>query len=891
VPVTLRAGKNTLLVKVRNGIGDFGLMMRLADDPLDEGLALADLGLWEKAAPLLRRASADFGPGTLSVRNETMLARVFLAAGDLEGYHGVCRRVFQFYSGNNTPAAAENMAVLAGLGDGAGLARERMTELADLASTIPSREFWRPFYDALAHYRAGNFERVLQILDASAQLSGLEKAHCLRALALSRSGRSDEARRALETATQRYAAFAHEVLAAREFRVAPLLWWELAELQFLYREAREIIDGRKSGMDPTTQALTARALEFREKRNPATRDYDDAIREHPESASLWKARARRFQQLNQPGKAAADYLKAISLAPADVPTRREFEKVLSSLGDPGEALANLAEASGLKPDQPQYWLERGRLWRGLIKLDLAAADFSRALDLFPAPTDWDTSNWGAPRARAEYEIAADQDVLDRLLAIRPDDGHLRLTAARRHATFSRWKQAIKAYAPLVRQLGSGDEWTEYAALLWLTGDRAGYSEFLEWTAARLNPEAGWYDGYVMTRAAIASETCSIAPERLVAAMEMGVKADPTPWLLHVSGLALLRGGRIAEAVDRFNESRRDIRRWGPQNHAQNELGLALAAASQGDFTEAARWYEQAVAHIGTSAGEVWPQDWIGLAVLRRLAQEKIVGHEIDQVTEQLSREPKTLEVLLSRRAELHARVHHWSAAAADYRRLSELNAQDDALCRQEAQMHVQQQHWASAAQAMRRALNLKPDLELHLCSMQYLTLLAYGNDPAAYHRTCGELVALVGDTGDSFVAERVAKGSLLLPPLPDNLDAVVRLANRAVTLDPKSGVIPWAQATRALAAYRHGDDADALAWAERCLTADLASPTWYRAAQAHLVVAMTRQRMGEHEAARAAALIQPMSDRYEAAGEVDPGYWHDWLISTLLLREAQSLIE
>jgi hypothetical protein len=209
-------------------------------------------------------------------------------------------------------------------------------------------------------------------------------------------------------------------------------------------------------------------------------------------------------------------------------------------------------------------------------------------------------------------------------------------------------------------------------------------------------------------------------------------------------------------------------------------------------------------------------------------------------------------------------------------------------------MHVQQQHWAEAAQAMRRSLNLKPDLGQHLYSMQFLALLAHGDDRAAYHRACGELVALVAETGDPAVAERVAKGSLLLPLRPENREAIVRLASRAVTLDPKSGILPWALATRALAAYRHGDD-DALDWAERCLAADQASPVWYRAAQAHLVVAMTRQRMGEHEAARAAlaraaALIQPTTDRYEAAGEIEAD-WHDWLIPTLLFREAQSLIE
>src|SRR5262249_11005806 len=155
--------------------------------------------------------------------------------------------------------------------------------------------------------------------------------------------------------------------------------WELAETQILYREARQVIDGAKSGIDPTSQTLMARALELREKRDPATRDFDDAIRESPESVSLWKARARRFQQLNQPGKAAADYLKALSLAPGDAATRREFEQVLASLGDPGEALTHLVEGAGLKAADPQYWLARGRLWRGLDKPDLAAADFNKAL--------------------------------------------------------------------------------------------------------------------------------------------------------------------------------------------------------------------------------------------------------------------------------------------------------------------------------------------------------------------------------------------------------------------------------------------------------------------------------------------------------------------------------
>jgi hypothetical protein len=200
----------------------------------------------------------------------------------------------------------------------------------------------------------------------------------------------------------------------------------------------------------------------------------------------------------------------------------------------------------------------------------------------------------------------------------------------------------------------------------------------------------------------------------------------------------------------------------------------------------------------------------------------------------------------------------------------------------------------SIPSAMRRGVALKPEFSQRLHSMELATLLARAGDVDGHQRWTREILSAVGDTTDPFVAERVAKGALLLSPLPELLDPVVLLADRALTLDAASPVIPWAQATRALAACRQGDDAGALAWAEKCLQADQAAPTWYRAAQAQLVIAMVRHRLNEPEAARVAlsratAFIQPTTDRYEAAGELD-GEWHDWVIPRLLLREAQDLL-
>src|SRR5262249_27257174 len=50
VPVTLRPGRNTILVKVLKGEGGHHFTLRLDDDPASRGIALAEMGLWKEAA-------------------------------------------------------------------------------------------------------------------------------------------------------------------------------------------------------------------------------------------------------------------------------------------------------------------------------------------------------------------------------------------------------------------------------------------------------------------------------------------------------------------------------------------------------------------------------------------------------------------------------------------------------------------------------------------------------------------------------------------------------------------------------------------------------------------------------------------------------------------------
>ncbi|MHB8861728.1 MAG: SUMF1/EgtB/PvdO family nonheme iron enzyme [Pirellulaceae bacterium] len=895
VPVALRAGRNTVLVKVRNGIGDFNLQMRVTDNPFDQGLLLAELGLWQEAAPLLRRASAGFGPGSLSDRNETLLARVFLAAGDLDGYREVCQRVFQVHRTAATPAGAETMALLAGLGDGAGLKPARLAELADIAAQAPKRESWQHFYDALSHYRAGNYDRVLQILDAQPQLVRLEKSHALRALTNFRIGRAEEAGRALATASEHYAVLADRVLAAGGFRLQPMLWWELAELQILYREARQVIEGAGSeAEDPQTRALVAAARAVRQWGDPAVREFDDALRRKPDVAAVWIARARRWQQLDQPVRAAADYVKAVQLAPEDTVIRTELERLWSELGDPEEALQRRLEATGLQPNQSEHWFERARVWRALQNREAAARDLAKALDLFPYARNWESSNWDAPRSKALREFVKDQEVWMHLLTLRPNDAHLRLVDARQNLLAGRWNRACAGYAAVVHDWPLGDEATEYAALLWLTGERDGYREFLGWMIERFTQDPTNANGYAVARAAGFSDTLAVEPANLITWADNAAKEDPVPWKLHVLGIALLRAGRLEEGVDRLNASSRAAG-WGPQQQAQNELGLALLHAANHDFISAAQVLDQAGVHIGTDSSQCWPADWAALQVLRRQVEAIVWEHDLSELAERLAQNPNDLETL-RRHAMLEGRLKRWKAAAAHYRRLSELNEQDDDAVRQEALMLIQLGDWRAAAAAMQRSVRSKPDQEQYLYALFLLAMLADAEDPAEYYRFSGELLGRVAATEDPVVAERISKGVLLRAPRPVNLDAVVGLANRAVTLDSKHWIFPFALVARALAAYRAGDDAGALQWAERAIQADQgADSVWFRGAQAHMVAALAQHRLGRADAAlaaleRAASKLQPLSDQLEVTGELNLGDWCNWRMSVQLFREAQDAL-
>jgi tetratricopeptide (TPR) repeat protein len=196
--------------------------------------------------------------------------------------------------------------------------------------------------------------------------------------------------------------------------------------------------------------------------------------------------------------------------------------------------------------------------------------------------------------------------------------------------------------------------------------------------------------------------------------------------------------------------------------------------------------------------------------------------------------------------------------------------------------------WDEALAAYGRAIALGADL--HDTWNHAATLWARNGDRAGYRDHCRRMLDRFGPTTDLMIAERTAKACLLLPLGGPEQVAACDLADRAVALARGHWVEPWAEATRALAAYRRGQFADAVTWADRCLARGPGD--WNRELPAHLVRALALGRLGRHDEA-GAALVRA-SDLYRTkvasqGGRADGGGWHDRVICEVLRREAEAL--
>ena len=191
-PVTLRAGRNTLLVKVSHNSGGHSLRLRSEDLELDHGALLAEFGRWSEAADCFDRAEerGQFLHSWPEARQVELIA----ALGDRDRWKRSASKLAD-WCGSVRPDPYDVARTLA-LDPNNLVSPERLIELARQGVASNPGEPWRPISLALAYYRAGRFAEARDLL-APQSTGGHNIEAPIRAMAHWRLGEKAEARKAL----------------------------------------------------------------------------------------------------------------------------------------------------------------------------------------------------------------------------------------------------------------------------------------------------------------------------------------------------------------------------------------------------------------------------------------------------------------------------------------------------------------------------------------------------------------------------------------------------------------------------------------------------------------------------------------------------------------------
>jgi hypothetical protein len=216
-----------------------------------------------------------------------------------------------------------------------------------------------------------------------------------------------------------------------------------------------------------------------------------------------------------------------------------------------------------------------------------------------------------------------------------------------------------------------------------------------------------------------------------------------------------------------------------------------------------------------------------------------------------------------------------------------------------------QGRWAQASDRLELLLQVgqieSGDIATLDCTRCSSALMERG-DLARYENFRRAAIKRFAGTTDPMVADRVVKVCLLAPADAALMDALAPLAARAansfagddVTDNDEEWKAPWRSISLALWEYRRGHWNEAAGWCQRCLDRGTQNPS--RTATALVLQAMARRQLRQDEAARAglaqaSRLIESKFNDGLEFGNVSQGFWFDWMLARVLLREATLPVE
>ena len=225
-----------------------------------------------------------------------------------------------------------------------------------------------------------------------------------------------------------------------------------------------------------------------------------------------------------------------------------------------------------------------------------------------------------------------------------------------------------------------------------------------------------------------------------------------------------------------------------------------------------------------------------------------------------------------------------------------------AVLRALGEYHALENQWQEAADCFTTLLQIDQLDGWDVRTLDYLecgpTLIELKNRDGYEHFRQAAIIRFAGGTHP--FADRILKISLLLPAdekMMKDLQPLADIAAKSfatnVTADDDVFLAAWRSVSLGLMEYRQGNYAQAADWCRRCLTySERIAP---RTATAHVILAMSCQRLGQTDEARselaqAHALIDNKFNGSLDRGTGVQGFWFDWVFAKILLAEAAELI-
>ena len=288
----------------------------------------------------------------------------------------------------------------------------------------------------------------------------------------------------------------------------------------------------------------------------ALRDYDRSLELHPQQAQVLRLRAYILQDRGLHARAIADLERACALEPDQVENRRALGRA-RVLARPGQAtLDQLTDLLVLCPKDDLLYGLRARVHHEAGDVAAAIADFETAARIDPTCATYTVAL--AELRGALVTPEATLELVDQLLAVKPDDAPLLVARSRLHARAGQLAEALRDVDASLAVDPVASAHQERASILQAMDDTAGAAAAMA-RAVALEPENGVYHAWL----GYYRLSLDDPREEIAADLDRAVALSPesaVPWFYRA--LFLDEEDRLEEAISDLDQALSIQPEWG-----------------------------------------------------------------------------------------------------------------------------------------------------------------------------------------------------------------------------------------------------------------------------------------------------------------------------------------